>query len=281
MLYSERHQMAELMNSQPGSLFLISRFGIPFGVGEQTIGEVCAAQGIDTETFLAVLHFQLYHQPVDVANIDIPSLRLYLGNAHKFYINHRLPYLRRLLIEAMPGEDDHQVVMLILRFYDAFAVALRRHIKREEAGNVLAHEKDDLHIAKKISELSNLIVRYYPTDHSDEYRPLIVEALENLHQTEKEIMAHCAIEDEILIPALKAQHEKDARIEDKSLSDREKEVLVELVNGNSNKEIADHLCLSVHTVISHRKNIVRKLGIRSTAGLTIYAVVNHLVEIEK
>ena len=46
-----------------------------------------------------------------------------------------------------------------------------------------------------------------------------------------------------------------------------------------NKEIADHLCISVNTVITHRRNIARKLQIHSPAGLTIYAIVNNLVDI--
>jgi regulator of cell morphogenesis and NO signaling len=64
-----------------------------------------------------------------------------------------------------------------------------------------------------------------------------------------------------------------------ALSDRERDVLVEIVKGLSNKEIADSLCISVHTVITHRKNITRKLNIHSTAGLTIYAIVNGLIKI--
>ena len=67
--------------------------------------------------------------------------------------------------------------------------------------------------------------------------------------------------------------------ETEELSDREKDVLIQLVHGLSNKEIADVLCISTHTVISHRKNITRKLNIHSTAGLTIYAIVNKLVDI--
>ena len=64
-----------------------------------------------------------------------------------------------------------------------------------------------------------------------------------------------------------------------SLSEREKDVIVSLVQGMSNKEIADHLCISINTVITHRRNIARKLQIHSPAGLTIYAIVNHLVDI--
>ena len=65
-----------------------------------------------------------------------------------------------------------------------------------------------------------------------------------------------------------------------SLSQREKEVVVEVIRGLTNKQIADKLCLSAHTVITHRRNIAAKLGIHSTAGLTIYAIVNKLVELD-
>ncbi len=65
------------------------------------------------------------------------------------------------------------------------------------------------------------------------------------------------------------------------LSLREKEILTCVVKGQTNKEIAQTLFLSTHTVITHRRNIVRKLEIHSTAGLTIYAIVNKLVEIDE
>lgn len=64
------------------------------------------------------------------------------------------------------------------------------------------------------------------------------------------------------------------------LSEREKDVLIELVNGLSNKEIADKLNISIHTVISHRKNITHKTAIKSLSGLTIYAITNNIVSID-
>lgn len=64
-----------------------------------------------------------------------------------------------------------------------------------------------------------------------------------------------------------------------TLSDREREIVVCVVKGMTNKEIADRLCLSIHTVITHRRNISHKLQIHSPAGLTIYAIVNKLIEL--
>ncbi|MFI3259964.1 MAG: LuxR C-terminal-related transcriptional regulator [Rikenellaceae bacterium] len=64
------------------------------------------------------------------------------------------------------------------------------------------------------------------------------------------------------------------------LTQREKEIVVCIAKGMSNKEIADALSLSTHTVISHRRNITTKLDIYSPSGLTIYAIVNRLIELE-
>lgn len=65
-----------------------------------------------------------------------------------------------------------------------------------------------------------------------------------------------------------------------SLSERETDVLKEIVRGRSNKEIAGILNISIHTVMSHRKNIMQKTGIKSQAGLTVYALTNNILNVE-
>ena len=64
------------------------------------------------------------------------------------------------------------------------------------------------------------------------------------------------------------------------LSYREKEIIACIVKGMTNKAIADKLSISIHTVITHRRNITKKLLIHSAAGLAIYAIVNKIVEIQ-
>lgn len=78
---------------------------------------------------------------------------------------------------------------------------------------------------------------------------------------------------------LLAQPQQDK--EEDTLSPREKEVVACVVMGMTNKQIADHLCLSTHTVITHRRNIASKLQIHSAAGLTIYAIVNKLIDLDQ
>lgn len=62
------------------------------------------------------------------------------------------------------------------------------------------------------------------------------------------------------------------------LSNREKDVLVAIAKGLTNKEISEQLYISVHTVITHRKNIIKKTGIKSVSGLTVYALLNNLID---
>ncbi|MGL4293506.1 MAG: response regulator transcription factor [Bacteroidales bacterium] len=83
---------------------------------------------------------------------------------------------------------------------------------------------------------------------------------------------------EFLLARVEAE---DIKSQSEELTDREKEVLIELVKGFTNKEIGENLNLSVHTVITHRKNITRKLDIKSSSGLTIYAIMNQLISIDE
>lgn len=84
--------------------------------------------------------------------------------------------------------------------------------------------------------------------------------------------------DSLLNDALQSNVEQSENTDLYELSDREREVLVELSKGLTNKEIAEKLHISVHTAITHRKNIIKKTGIKSVAGLTVYAMLNNLIE---
>ncbi|MDR3134108.1 MAG: response regulator transcription factor [Prevotellaceae bacterium] len=95
-----------------------------------------------------------------------------------------------------------------------------------------------------------------------------------------EVISICDSEEQIAGKITNLVHAPEVEKRHESLSAREKEVIVCVIKGMTNKQIADSLCLSTHTVITHRRNISAKLQIHSTAGLIIYAIVNKLVELD-
>ena len=285
-MYKATDKICDLMSHEEDAIHVISRFGLKMGVGEQTIAQACESHGVHTPTFLAVINFKVSKQPVSLEDIDIPTLKRYLGNAHTYFLEFRLPYLRRALIEALiPAGAESTIPMLILRCYDEFAKEIRTHIEHENAGLDEEHAHDDQRITDKLTEIKNLIIKYYPSNNieqKDTVTYTLISVMSDLWHTELDFADHCAIEDEILRPALThilPAQQPNILQENETLSERERDVLIQIVKGLSNKEIADVLCISVHTVITHRKNITRKLNIHSTAGLTIYAIVNQLVDL--
>ena len=279
--------MCDLIAHEEDAIQIISRFGLEMGVGEQTIEQVCEAYHVHTPTFLAIVNYKVFHKRVIPDDIDVPTLQRYLRNAHTYFLDFRLPRLRRALIEAIiPADPTTKIPGLILRCYDEFVEEIRTHIEHENEGLFDEHEHDDQRITDKLSEIKNLIIKYYPSPVTGNPSPityLLIGVMSDLWHTEQDFADHCAIEDDILRPALTKEkphtHRRHQTPETEELSEREKDVLVQVVHGLSNKEIADVLCISTHTVMSHRKNIARKLNIHSTAGLTIYAIVNKLVDI--
>ena len=297
-MYKASDKICDLMAHEEDAIQIISRFGLEMGVGEQTIEQVCTLHGVHTPTFLSVVNYKVFHQRALPADIDIPTLQRYLHNAHTYFLDFRLPRLRRALVEAIiPADPTTKIPGLILRCYDEFVEEIRTHIEHENAGLFEEHEHDDERITSKLTEIKNLIIKYYPTsddNHQSEIENrksnityLLISVMSDLWHTEHDFADHCAIEDDILRPAItKTENRKSSTRNPypvtpnpEELSDRERDVLVQVVRGLSNKEIADVLCISTHTVISHRKNITRKLNIHSTAGLTIYAIVNKLVDL--
>ncbi|MDR2383319.1 MAG: LuxR C-terminal-related transcriptional regulator [Prevotellaceae bacterium] len=88
--------------------------------------------------------------------------------------------------------------------------------------------------------------------------------------------------EDVILGTLRNKQKKEQEVTTgEKLTDREKSVLKLLLKGLSNKEVADKLVISPHTVITHRKNIVEKTGIRSLSGLAIYAILNNITNMDE
>lgn len=309
-MYQASDKMSDLICGNHESLQVLSRFGLPLGFGDKTVAQVCEAYRVHTPTFLAIVNYKLLGVEPNIDDISLDTLMDYLKRAHKYYLDFCLPMIRRKLIEAINcGSENNKMAFLVIKFFDEYVQEVGRHMDYENktafpyveqlhAGHrsekfsidMYARQHravDDRHVEAKLAELKNTIIKYYPSPTSND---LLNSALFDIFTCENDLSMHCKIEDNLFVPAVRrlensydkmavkaAPEQPDTETE--NLSEREKEVLVEVVNGLSNKEIADKLFISIHTVITHRKNIVRKLRIHSPAGLTIYAIANKLVDI--
>ncbi len=308
-MYEADDKMISLIRDNYDLLQSLGSFGISLGFGDKTVKETCEDNGVDTYTFLAVVNFTIngYGDFDADEQLDIRTLLHYLDASHKYYLDFQLPFIRRELEESLNQEDS--LGRLILRFYDEYAHEIRRHMQYEQktlfpyveslldgkAGSDYTVETFSKHHGaadKKLRELKLLIIKYLPSDglHNNK----LTATLHDIYDNEEWLRQHAMVEDHIFVPAIRRM-EQIVRQQDvaknisgmvlgsgqsaDALSDREKEVIVALVQGMANKEIADHLCISTNTVITHRRNIARKLQIHSPAGLTIYAIINGLVDI--
>ena len=309
-LYEAGDKMISLIKDNYSLLQSLGSFGINLGFGDKTVSETCELNNVDTYTFLAVVNFTIngYSNFEDDAQLDVPTLMHYLEASHRYYLDFQLPFIRRELEESLDASDH--LARLILRLYDEYAHEIRRHMKYEEKTlfPYVQSLLDDRHVGdynietfskhhesadKKLRELKLMIIKYLPSN--TQLNNQLTATLYDIFNNEEWIQLHAQVEDCIFVPAIR-RLEHQSRQNDvtknitsmvfkggaevgETLSDREKEVIIGVVQGMQNKEIADHLCISTNTVITHRRNIARKLQIHSAAGLTIYAIVNGLVDI--
>jgi len=308
-MYEADDLMISLIADNYNVLDSLGRFGINLGFGDKTVREVCESQDVDTYTFLAIINFSVngYKNFDDNERMSIPTLLHYLKASHDYFLDFQLPAIRQELKEALDEKDN--LARLIMKLYDSYAHEIRGHMRYEEQNmfpyveKLLNNELDENvdiqtfskhhgQITQKLRELKNIIIKYLPSNSQRNNKLMAV--LYDLYKNEEWLGAHSQVEDFIFIPAIRLK-EKQLRQSDVSmkiskmisqnaeageaLSEREKDVIVSLVQGMTNKEIADHLFISINTVITHRRNIARKLQIHSPAGLTIYAIVNNLVDI--
>ena len=306
-LYEADDKMIDLISDNYSMLQGLSAFGIRLGFGDKTVCEVCREQDVDCYTFLMVVNFLIngYTPKESDEKISVKTLLGYLQASHRYFIDFQLPSIRTKLEESLQKGDG--LATLILRLYDEYAHDIRLHMKYEEKTlfpyveallrgeqtsgyNVDIFSKHHSDTKGKFQELKNIIIKYLP--HNGLANNQLTATLYDIYNNEEWLLNHSNVEEILFVPAIRLLEQKvkeddvSTRLSNmiknaestESVSEREKEIIICLVQGLSNKEIAAQLFISVNTVITHRRNISRKLQIRSLAGLTIYAIANNLID---
>lgn len=306
--YLPSNNMRELIRDNAMLLPAISRFDIAFGFGDNSIDKICRDNGVDTGTFISVCNL-LSGYAYTHCHVSLPSLMAYLKHAHTSFLDITLPKIRHHLIEAINYSETNEAALLLIRFYDDYVIEVKRHMDYENdvifayVERLLNNEVDEdfaikefsvnhQSMTEKLKEIKDIFIYHYKQ--KDNAR--LSAALFDIIICERDMMSHFEVENNLFVPAVSTLEnnlrtilsteivDKDYIIETgdgmlNSLSKREKDIIRNIAQGKSNKEIADELCISVYTVATHRRNICSKLDIHSPAGLTIFAIINHLVDI--
>lgn len=305
--YKPTDRLRDVLADNSLLLPALSRFAISLGFGDSNVAEVCARHGVHAPTLLAVFNF-ISGKPFRPDDVSAGALTAYLRSAHVYFIDYVLPDIRRRLIEAVSLARLSDINIAILKFFDDYALEVRRHMDYEDCtvfgyvDSLLSERLSESDfsisdfrqkhrpITQKLKELKELLICHYTaeTTRADMLNTLLFDIV----VLERDLTNHCRLEDDLFIPAVERLERHVAVSEepaaspavcseldengDQQLTAREREIISCIASGMSNKEIADRLCLSVHTVATHRRNICAKLNIHSAAGIAVYALMHKL-----
>lgn len=305
--FSGNMKLAELVETNYRLLGVLSRLGIDGSFGEKTVSEACIQCGLDPDTL--ILLCEVYSFPefeptvAQLHRCHVGDILRYLHQSHDYYLTRMLVMMEgtvsQLLEPCSPGQRK-----VVWDFFRGYQQELKNHfgfeeqevipyvqdliIGRERSGfSIDRFEENHSNIDEKLSDFKNLVMKSLPPSCDNRLR---IELLMHVFVLQEDLKCHTYIEDHVLVPMVRLlenpqryrerpQESDAATAERLELSEREKEILVSVAQGLLNKEIADKHHISINTVITHRKNITRKTGIKTVPGLTVYAILNNLIDI--
>lgn len=293
LIYSNM-RMSEVVEEHPSLIPVINRFGIRLGLGDFTAAEICEKYDINIDFFITLINTFLndsYFPEKKLQGFHITQIVDYLTKTNQYYTHSQLPNIERHLASFISVSDpQNESLTLIGKLFNTFREKLLNRIKTDENewfphilqlcqkqtnDKPLSYYPNTLNIPEDptealLTDLKHIIIKHLSGNYNENLCYAVIVTIHSLHT---DIKQHNRIRYRILAP-LVAGLENDGN---KSLSSREIEVLKQIVKGLTNKEVGDHLCISLNTVLTHRKNITSKLGIKTIPGLTFYAITNGII----
>ncbi len=279
-ILSSHTVLADVLAEHNELIPVLNRFGIRLGVGDRTIRQLCDENELNADFILTVANVYLDENYVPDENLSLFDAELiadYFKHTIDNYVQELVPNIEKHLnaFIALSGSENKELSALRSLFYE-FKQKLIHHF--QNGINQCDDFPDEL-----LHDLKNILIKHV----SGKYNQNLCHAvIFSLHSFEKDLIVHNRLRTKILRPKLRElnlsdiSHLEHAITVEKTsidhetevLSNREIEVLKLITKGFINKEIADKLNISLNTVLSHRKNIIAKTGIKTVSGLTIYCI---------
>lgn len=225
--YTTEDSMSELICNHYPMLMVVNRFGISLGIGDKTITEVCQMCNVHTETFLSVVNLLVTGKApqIEANNIEqtIEALLVYLTNSHEYFVNFRLNEIREKLLGAIE-HNQSDLNDIIKLYFDQYVEEVKQHMTHEEktvfpyihklvnTKNAQKNYSIDLfskhhsNIENKLSELKNIIIKYYDTDSTNQ----LTSALYDIFACAQDLSSHNDVENKLLVPMVR-EYEKSLK----------------------------------------------------------------------
>ncbi len=291
--------IADVLNEHNELIPVLNRFGIRLGVGDKTVEELCIENSLDSGLIITVLNVFLNESyvPDMLEYFETELIVDYFQHTVENYIHELMPNIEKHLnafiaLSSSTNDSDFHPVYnnnsdnkelgMLRQLFIKFKERMINHLK-----GVVNYDED--FPDELLCDLKNILIKHLSTDYNQN---LCYAVIFSVHSFEKDLEAHNRLREKVLIPKLNQldttgikqlqhsianNHFNRNETYDYHLTNREIEVLRLIVQGYLNKEIAEMLNISLNTVLTHRKNIINKTGIKTVSGLTFYCLRNGLI----
>ena len=264
---------------------IVNRFGIRLGVGDKTIETICEEQDLNIDFILTILNVYLdedYMPQNKLSQFDLEPIATYFNETIQNYLNSLVPNIEKHLHAFIATSNSQNEELNILQkvFYQ-FKEELVLHLEKG-----LKHTGTYPH--ELLRDIKSILIKHVSGDFNQNLCYAVIFSVGSL---ESDLIIHNRLKNSILKPKLKELSNSDIVTLQQSISTenhrhlpkknlltrRETEILKLIAQGNLNKQIADKLNISINTVLTHRKNILSKTGIKTASGLTLYSISHGLL----
>lgn len=259
---------------------VVNRFGIKLGLGDKSVKTISEEYNQNIDFFLTILNTYLnedYFPEKKLQEFEIDLVTDYLKRTDMYYIHGQIPniekHLNALIATSDPNNKQLELIRkLFFKFKDALIHRINNGLLDDDTSQAL------------LFDLKNILIKHISGSFNENLCYAVVFSIDSLLN---DLTKHNRIREKILKPMIAELSEagiddwqsligkaKSHQLSDDShtISPRESEVLKLVALGLLNKEIADRLNISLNTVLSHRKNITAKLGIKTVSGLIFYCI---------